>query len=88
VLRRDRFRCVICEADVSRPGAARVDHIKPLKQHPELAFELSNLRTLCGKCDNQSHREKGNRARVRRSLFTAIDKSGRPLDPNHHWNKE
>jgi 5-methylcytosine-specific restriction endonuclease McrA len=42
-LRRDGFRCVICGAT----GRLEVDHIKPVRTHPELSFKLGNLQTLC-----------------------------------------
>ena len=46
VLRRDDWQCVRC------PERRRleVDHILPVKTHPELAFDMSNLQTLCGPC--------------------------------------
>lgn len=44
--RRDGWRCVQCDAR----GRLEVDHIKPIRTHPELAFDLDNLQTLCGGC--------------------------------------
>jgi len=44
--RRDDFRCVKCSAR----GRLEVDHIKPVRTHPELSFELTNLQTLCIRC--------------------------------------
>lgn len=44
--RRDGFKCVSCGAS----GRLEVDHIKPLRSHPELAFDLANLQTLCIRC--------------------------------------
>lgn len=44
--RRDDFKCVKCGAR----GRLEVDHIKPVRDAPELAFELSNLQTLCVRC--------------------------------------
>lgn len=44
--RRDGFKCVLCGA----VGRLEVDHKKPLRDHPELAFDLSNLQTLCVSC--------------------------------------
>jgi 5-methylcytosine-specific restriction endonuclease McrA len=38
---------------------SRVDHIKPIKEFPQFALVLSNLRVLCASCDNKRHREKG-----------------------------
>jgi 5-methylcytosine-specific restriction endonuclease McrA len=42
-LRRDGFKCVQCGAR----GRLEVDHIKPVRTHPGIAFILSNLQTLC-----------------------------------------
>lgn len=45
-LRRDGFRCIECRA----PGRLEVDHIKPVREAPELAFVLENLQSLCPRC--------------------------------------
>jgi 5-methylcytosine-specific restriction enzyme A len=50
--RRDGFKCVQCGA-VTRLEA---DHIKPVRTHPELGFELTNLQTLCASCHSQKTR--------------------------------
>ncbi|MCL6251114.1 HNH endonuclease [Altererythrobacter sp. KTW20L] len=42
--RRDGWACVQCGAQGARLD---VDHIRPIRTHPELAFELANLQTLC-----------------------------------------
>ena len=42
-LRRDDFKCVTCGAR----GRLEVDHIKPVRTHPGLAWVLDNLQTLC-----------------------------------------
>jgi 5-methylcytosine-specific restriction enzyme A len=44
--RRDGFACVEC-GGLSR---LEVDHVKPVRSHPEGAFDLSNLQTLCAAC--------------------------------------
>lgn len=44
--RRDGFACAECSAR----GRLEVHHVKPIKTHPELAFELSNLLSLCPSC--------------------------------------
>jgi 5-methylcytosine-specific restriction endonuclease McrA len=41
--RRDGFKCVKCGV----PAPLEVHHIKRVKDAPELAYELSNLMTLC-----------------------------------------
>ncbi|MEE4303592.1 MAG: HNH endonuclease signature motif containing protein [Wenzhouxiangella sp.] len=45
-LRRDGWRCVQCG---NRVGL-EVDHIKPVRDAPDLAFELGNLQVLCTSC--------------------------------------
>lgn len=44
--RRDGFQCVQCGAH----GRLEVDHIKPVRTHPELSFDLANLQCLCPSC--------------------------------------
>lgn len=46
-LRRDDFQCVKCGA---RSCRLEVDHIKPVRDRPDLSFELTNLQTLCASC--------------------------------------
>jgi 5-methylcytosine-specific restriction endonuclease McrA len=90
VLRRDGYRCQVCRCDVSGPGMARVDHVKPMRTHPHLALNPANLRTLCSNHDNQSHREKGRRSSGDRDemfVISGCDANGRPLDPSHHWQR-
>lgn len=53
VKRRDGWQCVKC-CGVNR---LQVDHIKPVRSHPKLAFEISNLQTLCGACHSRKTRE-------------------------------
>jgi 5-methylcytosine-specific restriction protein A len=44
--RRDGFKCVKCNA----VGRLEVDHVKPVRTHPDLAFDLGNLQSLCTTC--------------------------------------
>lgn len=59
ILERDNFECVFCKAEGkvtdSNISILEIDHIKELKDHPELALEPSNLRTLCKDCHNKRH---------------------------------
>lgn len=87
-LQRDGYRCVVCRRNVSGKGESRVDHIKPRRDHPELALVLSNLRTLCPEHDNQAHREKGRAGggpRDERFRVRGCDAAGWPIDPAHPW---
>ena len=45
-LRRDGFRCVKCGAR----GRLEVDHVEPVRNAPERAFDLANLQSLCAPC--------------------------------------
>jgi 5-methylcytosine-specific restriction protein A len=47
--RRDGFRCVKCGVS----GRIEVDHIQPIKDAPELAYELTNLQSLCVPCHSK-----------------------------------
>lgn len=92
VLKRDRYRCTWCGRDVSGIGQARVDHVIPRRQRPDLALTASNCRVLCVQCDAQSHREKGGlplglRTGQRVERITGFNRDGLPLDPNSHWYK-
>jgi 5-methylcytosine-specific restriction protein A len=44
--RRDDWKCVQCGSR----HRLEVDHIQPLRDRPDLAFDLANLQTLCGPC--------------------------------------
>ena len=45
-LDRDDWACVQC-GDRRR---LEIDHIKPVRDRPDLAYSLANLQTLCGRC--------------------------------------
>jgi len=83
VLRRDRWRCVLCGAKVHAKGCARIDHIRPRKEAPHLERDARNLRTLCVRCDNQRHAEKGRR--IAGPYGATV--TGQPIERNHWWNR-
>lgn len=45
-LDRDGWACVRC----GERRRLEVDHIQPVKTHPELSYTLANLQCLCGRC--------------------------------------
>jgi 5-methylcytosine-specific restriction protein A len=47
--RRDGFKCV----DYGAHGRLEVHHVKRVKDAPELAFDLDNLKTLCVVCHSR-----------------------------------
>ncbi len=52
ILERDEWKCRHC-GDRRR---LEIDHIKPVRLAPELAFEPSNLQALCGPCHTRKTR--------------------------------
>jgi len=62
ILRRDQYRCVECRKFGRLAEATIVHHIKPYEEYPELAFESSNLESLCTACHNKAHPEKGTKS--------------------------
>lgn len=80
-LRRDGWRCVKC-------GGRRrleVDHIEPVRTHPELAFVLANLQTLDARCHSRKTRIEiglGEAPDPRREDWRALLKTPLPLERN------
>lgn len=72
-MKRDKGKCVKC----GEPATA-VHHIKPVKFHPELEFELSNLESVCDK----HHKHEGMFNKRARSQHVESLKSKR-LDDFH-----
>jgi 5-methylcytosine-specific restriction enzyme A len=52
-LRRDGFRCRSCGAR----GRLEVHHVRPVRTHPALGFDLGNLEALCASCHTLRTRE-------------------------------
>lgn len=59
VLKRDHYECLHCKAEgkltINQKQLLEVDHILELDAHPELAYDLSNLQTLCKYHHNKKH---------------------------------
>ena len=60
-LRRDKYLCQECRRFGRTVEATTTHHIKHVEDNPELAFKASNLISLCAKCHNKQHPEKGGR---------------------------
>lgn len=69
VLSRAGFLCEECRRygrtdEHGNPVAATIaHHIKPRKEYPELAYDVTNGRALCESCHNKKHPEKGGNRR-------------------------
>ena len=63
ILRRDGYMCRECRKYGRQVAAVTVHHIKHVDEYPELAFEDSNLISVCQACHNAFHPEKGGKRR-------------------------
>lgn len=61
VLQRDNYLCVDHLERNQIVAAQMVHHIKELRDYPELAFEISNLVSLCLSCHEKRHPDRGKR---------------------------
>jgi len=52
ILERDGFRCTSCGCG----GRLEVDHIKPVRSHPDLSYSPDNLQALCQVCHTRKTR--------------------------------
>ncbi len=63
MLRRDGYTCVfcgqLCLGKKKNGHSPVVDHIKTVKEFPQLALVTQNMTGLCRSCDNKRHSEKG-----------------------------
>lgn len=59
ILRRDGYMCQKCKRYGKQVPATVVHHIKHLEDYPELAYDDSNLISLCAACHDKEHPEKG-----------------------------
>lgn len=59
ILRRDAYRCQWCKRYGKMVQATTVHHIQHLEDRPDLALSPDNLVSLCSKCHNKAHPEKG-----------------------------
>ncbi len=63
-LQRDHYLCQRCR----RRPATTVHHRRPRDLYPELALVLDNLESVCARCHNQEHPEKGRRSQAEEAL--------------------
>ncbi|MGN6549746.1 MAG: HNH endonuclease [Pararhizobium sp.] len=86
-LARDFFTCQRCGSllvtgNRHHPQAAVVNHKRPHKGDTALFFDLANLESVCKAChDALIQREEA------RGYVIGCDLAGRPLAPDHPWNR-
>lgn len=73
--------CCYCMDREKLVAATVADHIKPHNGDPEL-FE-GDLQSLCTPCHS-----KVKQIEESRGFRIGCDTDGRPIDPNHPWNRE
>lgn len=76
IVRQRDGACVMCG---SRDRLS-VDHIIPRRDAPHLAFELSNLRTLCASCHGRRDGARSNTSKARVSPLTRSQGASRVLE--------
>ncbi len=67
ILRRDHYQCQLCKRYGRISEAQIVHHKLELAEYPELAFDDNNLISVCKKCHNKLHDEKGTKAYMRKN---------------------
>lgn len=72
-----------CEC--GKPAQA-VDHIKTVRERPDLRLVWDNLRSMCFSCHNR--RTAYDQVHAERRRLRAANADGTPSDPNHPWNKQ
>ncbi|EMG27527.1 HNH endonuclease [Listeria fleischmannii] len=58
VLKRDYYLCQVCKREGRIIEGKTVHHIIELREDESLAYELSNLETVCDACHNRLHPER------------------------------
>lgn len=82
LLMRDVILCQECERQGRVTIGTIADHIVPLAKGG--SGERSNYQLLCKDCsDTKTLEEKGATARPQ----GGVDRTGRPTDPSHPWNR-
>lgn len=66
ILRRDHYQCQLCKRYGRISEASIVHHKLELAEYPELAMDDDNLVSVCRKCHNKLHDEKGAKAQQKR----------------------
>lgn len=80
ILKRDHYQCQLCKRYGRITEAKIVHHKLELDEYPELAFDDSNLVSVCMKCHNKLHPEKSNKAQYQRRYGNYDRYSGEKME--------
>jgi 5-methylcytosine-specific restriction enzyme A len=74
--------CVMCLKQGKRTRATVVDHIKPHRGDRVLFWSMDNWQSLC-----EQHHNSTKQAQDLTGVVAGVDAEGRPIYPDHPWNK-
>ena len=74
--------CRYCEQQGRTSLATVLDHVRPHRGDEELFFRQANWQPLCKPCHDGAKQDL-----ERSGTLRGCDVDGRPLDPNHLWNR-
>jgi 5-methylcytosine-specific restriction protein A len=74
--------CVRCRQAGRISAASVVNHIKPHKGDMKLFWDSSNWESVCKTCHDSAIQKQ-----ERTGIVVGSSLDGRPIDPNHHWNR-
>ena len=74
--------CRICAALGIHTPAAVVDHVIPVRDRPDLAFDRTNLQPLC-----KHHHDSAKQCQERNGYHSVVDADGYPIDASHPANQ-
>ena len=69
ILKRDQYQCKECRKYGKLTPAKIVHHIKEIEDYPELAWDDSNLESVCMACHNRLHKETGAKSLERQKYY-------------------
>lgn len=55
IIKEAHYECQMCKEEHRLGRATLAHHVKHLREHPELAYEPSNLMALCHDCHERIH---------------------------------
>jgi 5-methylcytosine-specific restriction endonuclease McrA len=74
--------CAQCAKQGKRSIASVVDHVSPHRGDQDKFWDKANHQALCKLCHDSYKQRLEKSGRV-----VGCDVTGRPIDPNHHWNR-